>query len=859
MDADVAVKHLGCHAMRGELAHSGFPEIGYMKYASILVNKGYKVLRVEQTETPEMNKARNAIKAKGDKKDPSLRREICSVLTKGTRRHNFLNYDPRDQIVYNTQEQSNLLVIKETSRVMDPKEMNLHGAYAEDGKVDRTTQYTFGICMVDCLFGKITLSQFDDCPSRQRLRTFLAEQNISEIVYEKKEISHSTLNMLKHGTSEAVFTAIPSSEEFPTADECLSMLETGHYFEKNKLPALVSYYKTAGPAGLQVLSALGGCVKYLQECLIDGEVLSMDRFGIYQPNDVSSLTKADPLEVNTQSNKSHKEENVQEVAPSSARTKPFTSNASFSEMNISDCFATQCFQDGDVLIMDHQALLNLEIMQNTFDGSRKGTLIEHMDRCVTPMGRRRLVQLICRPSMEPKYIKHRLDAVEELMAMDAEEDLCNAKVLLKSLPDLERLLQTTRALGLLKRVNNGKDEHPETRAVMYEGPKYNKRKIQDFVTLLKGFRTTVNVAKAFQGLVEKEMLNSKLLVSLFSDLYPDVDEHLSRFEKSFNYQQALQSGNISPSCGADLEWDDSLDEVKRCELVLEEDLKWEKKQLHCSSITFMSIAKDRYMLQVPDNVAKKIEEDQKKGIIKEKDYEFKSMKKGFRRFFTPTIKEHVAELEAAEAAKEAIRTDYMRRLFHNFGKLQPLWERVLLTMSSIDVLLSLASVSQLPGYCRPEVLEGKDEVPMLDLKEARHPCVEVSNHNFIPNSVKLGGADRGSLLLLSGPNMGGKSTLLRQTCLIVVMAQIGSFVPADVCTFTPVDRIYTRLGASDRILKGQSTFYVELSEASTILQQATSKSLVILDELGRCPAPDRYPCPDSFFPKNRMFLLRVIP
>ena len=228
-------------------------------------------------------------------------------------------------------------------------------------------------------------------------------------------------------------------------------------------------------------------------------------------------------------------------------------------------------------------------------------------------------------------------------------------------------------------------------------------------------------------------------------------------------------------------------------------------------------------------MAKKIDKEK---IDNYDDYEFKSMKKGFKRYFTETIKGHVADLEVAESNRNAIRADYMRRVFHNFGKLQPLWERVLLTMSTIDCLLSLTTVSQLPGYCRPEVQEAQG-VPVLDLDDGRHPCVEISNDNFIPNSVQLGGEERGNLLLLSGPNMGGKSTLLRQTCLIVVMAQMGCFVPASACKLSPVDRIYTRLGASDKILKGQSTFYVELSEASTILQNATSNSLVILDELGR--------------------------
>jgi len=125
--------------------------------------------------------------------------------------------------------------------------------------------------------------------------------------------------------------------------------------------------------------------------------------------------------------------------------------------------------------------------------------------------------------------------------------------------------------------------------------------------------------------------------------------------------------------------------------------------------------------------------------------------------------------------------------------------------------------------------------PVLELQESRHPCVaellEQAGGTFVPNDVSVGGAQ--TCLLLTGPNMGGKSTLLRQTCVAVIMAQIGCYVPAAACTLTPVDRIFTRLGASDRIMAGQSTFFVELDETATVLHHATPTSLVILDELGR--------------------------
>ncbi|XP_042189104.1 DNA mismatch repair protein Msh6 [Callorhinchus milii] len=166
-----------------------------------------------------------------------------------------------------------------------------------------------------------------------------------------------------------------------------------------------------------------------------------------------------------------------------------------------------------------------------------------------------------------------------------------------------------------------------------------------------------------------------------------------------------------------------------------------------------------------------------------------------------------------------------------------------------DVLISLAHYSQGGDgpMCRPVVcLPEEDACSFLELRGSRHPCVSKTffGDDFIPNDLVVGrgesedaegsdGAAQASCMLVTGPNMGGKSTLMRQAGLLVIMAQLGCYVPAESCKLTPVDRVFTRLGASDRIMSGESTFFVELSETSSILQHATQHSLVLLDELGR--------------------------
>jgi DNA mismatch repair protein MSH6 len=160
-------------------------------------------------------------------------------------------------------------------------------------------------------------------------------------------------------------------------------------------------------------------------------------------------------------------------------------------------------------------------------------------------------------------------------------------------------------------------------------------------------------------------------------------------------------------------------------------------------------------------------------------------------------------------------------------------------LTELDCLASLAIVSGQSDtpMCRPifrEEEESKQPRQFIDIKQMVHPCVTMTgSKNFIPNDTLIDTGNSQSLLLVTGPNMGGKSTLLRQTCIAVILAQLGCYVPATHCELTLVDRIFTRIGASDRILEGKSTFYVEMEETRNVLKFATNRSLAILDELGR--------------------------
>ena len=280
---------------------------------------------------------------------------------------------------------------------------------------------------------------------------------------------------------------------------------------------------------------------------------------------------------------------------------------------------------------------------------------------------------------------------------------------------------------------------------------------------------------------------------------------------------------------------------------MDEYLLEQKRETGISDIKFWGTNKDRFQLEVPMAQCNKVPSD----------WSSKSQKKTHRRYWTPRIEELLAELTESETRLADAQGDTLRRIFDKFDESRDVWRSALACLALLDALSSLASVSSSPNYTWPQLRErvaapsdAKEadvevDAPVMEIEQGRHPMLEFSlakhgDGDYIPNSITLGGRDGDSgnhylprLLLLSGPNMGGKSTLLRQTCLLAIMAQLGMKVPADKVVMTPVDRIFTRVGASDRILAGQSTFFVELAETAIILGSASEDSLCILDELGR--------------------------
>ncbi|KAK3850554.1 hypothetical protein Pcinc_042750, partial [Petrolisthes cinctipes] len=527
------------------------------------------------------------------------------------------------------------------------------------------------------------------------------------------------------------------------------------------------------------VSSLGALTWYLQECRLEEQLLTRKMISHYQPKDYT-----------------HTQTHTPTRTPSTITRR--------------------------YMVLDGITLKNLEIFENS-SGGTEGTLMERLDNCSTPFGKRLLRRWLCSPLCQSAGIHCRLQAVTDLRTHP--DALHQATHLLKTLPDLERILAKVHTQGLKRQ-----STHPDTRAIFFEDIKYNRRKVVDFLAALNGFKTTLEIVDTFTDIVGS--LTSSLLKGCITGTdkggnYPLIHKDLKFFDNAFDQSEAQREGKIIPSLGVDSEYDTAINTITDAKQQLHTYLK-----LQCThfgtKVTYWGNDKKRYQLQVPDHACNKAS----------LEHELVSQKKGYKRYWTTHIQTLLNTILNAEEQRNIALRDIARRIFNQFDQRYKKWESVVECMSVLDVLISLTRYSLETNTVLPDIVNTHaDKQPFLEMTDGLHPCVTstFSGDEFIPNDIKLGveGGEHQAFTLVTGPNMGGKSTLMRQTALICILAQLGSYVPASSCRLTPVDRVFTRLGTSDRIMQGESTFLVELAETSSILQHATQHSLVLIDELGR--------------------------
>lgn len=288
-----------------------------------------------------------------------------------------------------------------------------------------------------------------------------------------------------------------------------------------------------------------------------------------------------------------------------------------------------------------------------------------------------------------------------------------------------------------------------------------------------------------------------------------------------------EADELVPQKGKDARYDEIVAEIEELEEGLEDHLKKFQKSLGIKLEYWHSHVgnKEIYLMETPASVKKeKVPKDwSKSGGTKAKT-----------RYVVGSLQKTVRQLKEARENRNTAIKAFKFRLFEEFDTDRVLWLRAIRVFAELDCLFSLAKSSAAIGEpsCRPEFVEG--DAAFVDFEQLRHPtlCLSTNLKSFIPNDVKLGG-DEGKIALLTGPNMAGKSTVMRMTAVGVIMAQLGMLVPAARAKLCPVDSIITRMGAYDNMFSNASTFKVELDECCKILRDATPKSLVILDELGR--------------------------
>ena len=443
------------------------------------------------------------------------------------------------------------------------------------------------------------------------------------------------------------------------------------------------------------------------------------------------------------------------------------------------------YKTGQTLEIDQATRRSLEITRTIRDGSRDGSLLGAIQRTKSPMGARLFAEWLNNPLTDLNVIKRRQEAVAELLSESELRHEC--RKFLQGIYDLERLIT---------RVMTGKTSP------------------RDLVFIGRTLSSLPKVKAKLTG------CSSKLVCEIESriDLCPDVRMKIDDAIK--------EDAPLNPGNGGFIKdgYDEQLDQYRE---LAKGGKQWianyQRKILDETEISSLKVGFNKvfgYYLEVTNTHRDKVP-----------DYFIrKQTLKNAERYITPELKEYEEKVLAADEKVSELEYQLFVEIRDFVQKAASQMQLTAIALAELDVLLSLAEIAAERNYCCPDVIND----PELKIIDGRHPVLDIiePEGTFIPND-SVAGADEGMVLLITGPNMAGKSTYIRQTALICLMAQMGSFVPAKSAVVGIADRIFARVGASDELSRGQSTFMVEMTETARILNTATTRSLVILDEIGR--------------------------
>lgn len=439
---------------------------------------------------------------------------------------------------------------------------------------------------------------------------------------------------------------------------------------------------------------------------------------------------------------------------------------------------------GNRLILDTSSLRHLEITHNLRDGGVKGTLLDVLDRTLTPMGARLLKQWLESPLTDISTIQRRQAAVAELISRNGER--CEIQGYLDCIYDFERIVG---------RIETGSVSP------------------RDFTSLRESLQVLPqikNLLKEFSGL-SLSSINTRI------DNHADIYDLLNR---AIAEQPALtlKDGRVIRDG-----YNEELDELRS--LATNSEVWLQKLEDKAREETGLKL-KTKY-----NKVFGYFFEVSKSQIDKVPAYFIrKQTTVNAERYITPDLKEFEIKILSAKEKIVSLEQQLYQDLRDQIKGVIKKVQETARALAELDVLASLATVAYESNYICPNIVMNGQ----INIRDGRHPVIEkfLKREVFVPNDVVLNHDDE-EFMLITGPNMAGKSTYMRQVAILMIMAQIGSFIPAREATISPVDRVFTRVGASDDISTGQSTFMVEMKEVAYILENATSKSLIILDEIGR--------------------------
>lgn len=441
------------------------------------------------------------------------------------------------------------------------------------------------------------------------------------------------------------------------------------------------------------------------------------------------------------------------------------------------------YRSGEHMVIDSTSGRNLELVETLLGRERRGSLLWACDLTCTSMGARRLRQWILQPLLDPESIRQRSDAVEALVEGSAVRQELRSR--LNAISDIERL---------------------NSRVA------YGSANARDLLALARSLAELPLLARLCDRLEEPTLAR-------LSDDFESLTELESELERAIAAEppMTLREGGLIADG-----YDQDLDELRQLRgsgrdwITRLQESERERTGIRSLKVGFNSVF--GYYIEVTKANISSVPED----------YIRKQTLANAERYFTPELKDQEARILGAEDKIRAREYDLFCELRERCARHGERLRWLARCLSELDVLAGFAEAATRYRWVKPEICEEN----LLEIVGGRHPVVERAlDVRFVPNNVSLDGKRR--LVVLTGPNMSGKSTYLRQNALIVIMAQMGSFVPAEQAIIGVTDRVFTRVGASDDLHLGQSTFMVEMSEAANILRFATPRSLVILDEIGR--------------------------